>query len=1218
MQLIKKLEKELQELFNLNDYNGVVEFLEQILSKNENLDLLKNRAAHHLGKVYYYNNKLDEAKEYFRKSLTFNKDDINSRIYLGLIKEKEKKNESAIRIYSSCLETNPDLDQLHYKIQKLSLNLSTEDAFIDEVIFNVEKKAQLIKKNKPLVSIIILCYNKVDYTKKCLESIFANTSYSNFEVIVVDNASVDDTSGYLEAYGSRIKFIHNNINLGFVGGNNLAIDSAEGDYVVFLNNDTEVKPKWLIGLQSVFNFYPKAGVVGSMLLFPDETLQEAGGIIFSDGSGWNYGRNDKSITSKYNFVREVDYCSGASLMVRKNILTTLGGFDNQYSPAYYEDTDLCFSARKLGYKVYYSPFSKVIHHEGITAGTDTSSGFKKYQLINKPKFERKWKKELKQQEDKKSANIFKSSNRNKGKSILIIDDIPPFPDRASGALRHYHILKQMIDLGYNVTYVHLSGRNFVDEHSLSYFAEFEMQGVEFLWFNYESWWNFRDSPESKSIKIDLLNGLEIENRKFDLIYIAFWFIAEYFIDIIRNILPSTPILVDTVDIHFLREERKAEISRLKKDMDQAIDTKKRELAVYQKADMIVTVTEQDKIEIRKHKVNKPIFLLPNVHDFVETGISFSEREGLLFVGSFNHDPNIDAVLYFVREVFPIIKKKIPTITFYIVGINPPEEIKKLNSKDIIVTGWVPEVKPYLEKCRVSVVPLRYGAGMKGKVGETLSFGVPMVSTSIGAEGMGIENNVHAYISDNSLEFAEHTVELYQNENIWNQFSKSGKKLIDSNYSCLNIRRKIKYLMKFDTRESLKTNEALNNSSYPKHSIILITFNQIKYTMECIKSINETLSNDYEIIVVDNNSSDQTVKLIKKEFPEVTLIENKQNLGFPKAVNQGILEAQGDYVLLANNDIVLTEGWLERMVEIASAHPEVGIVGPISNSVSGRQLDKDAKYESINDMHKYAGKVRKKNKGQFFQFPRVAFLCTLIKKEVIDKIGGLDERYSPGNFEDDDFCLRVQMAGYKTVIATDVFIHHYGSVSFKAEGDEKYAKRIEINKQKFISKWGADPEEIWIKGNKPIKREIKFSINSDLFTQHFERAFANIDENDHNSAIENFEIAISNFKSSERKGFENLSLDEIIVILGNLYFATNDLEKAKTTFESALNENPNSSQACQGLGEIFVKIEEYEAGKTMFEWAITNDSTNELALEKLVKVNQLLGLEPNDFSISEEE
>jgi len=399
----------------------------------------------------------------------------------------------------------------------------------------------------------------------------------------------------------------------------------------------------------------------------------------------------------------------------------------------------------------------------------------------------------------------------------------------------------------------------------------------------------------------------------------------------------------------------------------------------------------------------------------------------------------------------------------------------------------------------------------------------------------------------------------------------------------------------------------------KTSIIIPTFNKWDYTKQVIEGIQKLTNKNYEIIIIDNASSDETIEALKK-YNKVKVISNSENLGFPKAVNQGILEAQGDYILLANNDIVVTDGWLERMLEIAEAHPEIGIVGPISNSVSGRQFDKNAKYESIEDMHKYAAKVKKEKKGQFFQFPRVAFLCTLIKKEVIDKIGGLDERFSPGNFEDDDFCLRAQMAGYKTVIATDVFIHHYGSVSFKANGESEYAKRIEINKQKFVDKWSADPEEIWIKGNKPNQRDVKFAINSDLFNQHIERAFTNIEENEHELAIENLEIAVANFKTSERKGYENLLLDELIVILGNLYIATNNLEKAKETFEMALNENPNSSLACQGLGDVFNSIEEFEAAKTMYEWAVKNDSQNQSAINSLANVNQKLGFSQNHNSL----
>ncbi len=227
-------------------------------------------------------------------------------------------------------------------------------------------------------------------------------------------------------------------------------------------------------------------------------------------------------------------------------------------------------------------------------------------------------------------------------------------------------------------------------------------------------------------------------------------------------------------------------------------------------------------------------------------------------------------------------------------------------------------------------------------------------------------------------------------------------------------------------------------SKTKVSIIFITYNQLKYTRKFVNSVQKYTS-DYELIAIDNKSTDGTIEYLQKlktEKDNIKVILNDDNLGFPKAVNQALKVVESEFVLLANNDIVVTEDWLNKLIAVAGSDEKIGIVGPISNSVSGVQFDKDAKYKSIDEMHKYAKIVSKKNKGKVEEFPRVAFLCTLIKKEVIDKIGGLDERFTPGNFEDDDFCLRSQLAGYKTVIATDVFIHHYGSVSFKKNGENE--------------------------------------------------------------------------------------------------------------------------------------------------------------------------------------
>jgi GT2 family glycosyltransferase/Tfp pilus assembly protein PilF len=412
----------------------------------------------------------------------------------------------------------------------------------------------------------------------------------------------------------------------------------------------------------------------------------------------------------------------------------------------------------------------------------------------------------------------------------------------------------------------------------------------------------------------------------------------------------------------------------------------------------------------------------------------------------------------------------------------------------------------------------------------------------------------------------------------------------------------------------------NDAFHPYVSIIVLTYNGLNYNKEFINSVYQNTVLSYELIIVDNGSTDGTREYLEELVQTnvtIKLIKNKENVGFPKGVNQAINISLGQYILIANNDIVVTKDWLERMVEVAETDATIGIAGPISNSVSGVQLDKGAKYNSISQMHKYAKQVQKKNHKKILEFPRVAFLCTLIKKEVIDKIGGLDERFSPGNFEDDDFCLRAQLAGYKTVIAQDVFIHHYGSKSFKANGVDEYAKRLECNKQIFIEKWGADPEEIWLKGKSINSRNPVFPIDVNTFTASVKRAMIYLDDKDYSSASIYLNEAIECFEKYSRKDFEQINLTDLLNLAANAALMTGDTQRAHELFEKELLANPSSSRACAGLGEAFLMEEKHDEAKTMLEWAIKNDPQNQLAKNSLKKVNEILGLPVNDNSLNEQ-
>ncbi len=403
---------------------------------------------------------------------------------------------------------------------------------------------------------------------------------------------------------------------------------------------------------------------------------------------------------------------------------------------------------------------------------------------------------------------------------------------------------------------------------------------------------------------------------------------------------------------------------------------------------------------------------------------------------------------------------------------------------------------------------------------------------------------------------------------------------------------------------------------PKVSIIIPVFNQLEFTKKCITSIRKNTHTNYEIIIINNASTDTTLEFLNQE-KDIIILNNEENIGYPKAINQGLRIAKGRDIVLLNNDTIVTNGWLERLLMVKDSNKNVGIVGVYSNLISGPQVDKDCKYRKIDEMHLYALQNYNNRKYSWIKYPRIAFVCVLINGQLINKIGGLDERFTPGNFEDDDFCLRAQIAGYQSYIATDVFIHHYGSVSFKANGENDYAERLKINKQKFIDKWGTDPEGIWLRGQNYKAHNIKFPINIDIFNQSIERAFQNIDENEIDFALENIKLSIEYYDKSDRIGYEKITKEELINIAGNLALSKNELEEAKIWFEKELEINPNSSSACFGLGEIFYTAEMLNEAKTMLEWAILNNIKNQNAKIKLEEVNKKLNLPENHNSLIEE-
>ena len=534
----------------------------------------------------------------------------------------------------------------------------------------------------------------------------------------------------------------------------VAADAAAGTRLLVLDAYCAPLPGAVQSLYDTLDQSAVAWLVSPRLLTPEGRLRAAGCILWRSGALSQYGDGDDPTHPQYHFVRPLDGVGAQGALIDLKILRTLGQATTDRSlTADYLLSGLNLHAQAQGRIALYQPEARLVVFPAPELTPEQRE-------TSRAALKSAWRARLAQQPPVGSLPL-RARDRVR-KRVLIIDVITPLDDQDSGSLRMVRLMTELQGLGCHVAFLPTNV-----EYTPPYTGRLQQAGVEMLY-----------APHVWSLE----RYLESHGAAFDAIIVSRLIAADKILPMARHLVPKARLIYDTVDLHYLREQRAAALSGDAEDLAKAKATQARELGHMLLADLTWVVSPVEREILADTLPGVRVEVLSNIHEIHPAEHPFSQRHGLVFIGSFNHPPNEDAMLWFVADIWPRIVERIPGIRLHIVGSRPTRAVQALAGAQIKVTGFVADIRPYFAQCRLSIAPLRYGAGVKGKINTAMAYGLPVVATSPAAEGMWLTHEKDVLMADNAADFAEQVIRAYNDETLWTQLAAGGFDNIRNHFS----------------------------------------------------------------------------------------------------------------------------------------------------------------------------------------------------------------------------------------------------------------------------------------------------------------------------------------------------------------------------------------------------------------------------------------------------